>query len=314
MSNKKRRSCLAAFISFLLSLILTALLVAAIPITFLNLFLTDHNIDVLVDRTVSSIELDKIEFSTAEGDKTLSGVLLDITDEFDGWDRITEEQINDALLDDFVKGFVSDTLKQYGMSLKEGEAMLGWTPEQIYGFIESNKETIEKLAREAGYEGKLPIEEKKEMVIENIEKKIGKEGISATTLLGDSGEAEEFAHYLETAQKLFSKDTLMFIWWGTIFVVILIFFVNLGYFGSFCRACGFPAFLIGGIFFLAGLGITPILSFFDIQMPMIASAVEFAAGFVGALLMDISVIVLGVGLALIVISFISDAIARRREN
>ena len=75
-----------------------------------------------------------------------------------------------------------------------------------------------------------------------------------------------------------------------------------------------PAFLIGGIFFLAGLGIAPLLSVLDIQMPIIASAVEFAAGFVGALLMDISVIVLGVGLALIVISFISDAIARRREN
>lgn len=314
MSNKKKRSCLAAIISFLLSLILTAALIAAIPITLLNLFLTDHNIDVLVDRTVSSIELDKIEFSTAEGDKTLSGVLLDITDEFDGWDHITEEQINDALLDDFVKGFVSDTLKQYGMSLREGEAMLGWTPEQIYGFIEANKETIEKLAREAGYEGKLPIEEKKEMMIENIEEKIGKDGISASVLLGDSGEAEEFAHYLETVQKLFAKDSLLFVWGVTAFVALLIFFVNLGYFGSFCRACGFPAFLIGGIFFLAGLGISPLLSVLDIQVPMIASAIEFAAGFVGALLMDISVIVLGVGLALIVISFISDAIARRREN
>lgn len=314
MSNKKRRSCLAAFVSFLLAIILTAALIAAIPITLLNLFLTDHNIDVLVDRTISSIELDKIEFSTAEGDKTLSSVLLDITDEFDGWNHITEEQINDALLEDFVKGFVSDTLKQYGMSLKEGEAMLGWTPEQIYDFIEANKDTIEKLAREAGYEGTLPIEEKKEMMIENIEKRIGKEGISATTLFGDSGEAEEFTRYLETAQKLFSRESLFFVWGITVFVALLIFFVNLGYFGSFCRACGFPAFLIGGIFFLAGLGIVPLLSVLDIQMPMIASAVEFAAGFVGALLMDISVIVLGVGLALIVISFISDAIARRREN
>ncbi len=314
MSNKKKRSFLTAIISFLLSLILTAALITAIPITLLNLFLTDHNIEVLVDRTVSSIELDKIEFSTVEGDKTLSGVLLDITDEFEGWDHITEEQISDALLEDFVKGFVSDTLKQYGMSLKEGEAMLGWTPEQIYGFIESNKETIEKLAREAGYEGKLPIEEKKEMMIENIEEKIGKEGISAAALLGDSGEAEELARYLETAQKLFSQDTLLFVWGVTAFAVLLIFFTNLGFFGSFCRGCGFPAFLIGGIFFIAGLGVAPLLSLLNIQIPMIVSAIEFAADFVGALLMDISLIVLVAGLALIVISFISDTIACRREN
>ena len=311
MSNKKRRSCLAAFASFLLSIILTAALIAAIPITLLNLFLTDHNIDVLVDHTISSIELDKIEFSTEEGDKTVADVILDITDEVEGLNYITEEQINDVLLNDFVKGFVSDTLKQYGMSINS----LGWTPERIYGFIEGNQETIEQLAREAGYEGELPvIEEKKEIIIENIEQKIGEDGISATALLGDSGEAEEFTRYLETAQKLFSQDALFFVWGITAFVALLIFFVNLGYFGSFCRACGFPAFLIGGIFFLAGLGISPLLSVLDIQMPIIASAVEFAAGFVGALLMDISVIVLGVGLALIIFSFISDAIARRREN
>ena len=163
MSNKKRRSCLAALVSFLLAIILTAALIAAIPITFLNLFLTDHNIDVLVDHTISSIELDKIEFSTEEGDKTVADVILDITDEVEGLNYITEEQINDVLLNDFVKGFVSDTLKQYGMSINSH----GWTPERIYGFIEGNQETIEQLAREAGYEGELPvIEEKKEMIIQ----------------------------------------------------------------------------------------------------------------------------------------------------
>ncbi len=312
--KKRRQNFFLKFLSFLLALILMASLAVAVPITLLNLFLTDHNIDVIVDRAISSIELDKIEFSTADGAKTLSGALHDITNEFEGWDHITEEQINDALLEDFVKQFVSDTLTKLGMALMEGEATLGWTPEEIYGFIESNKDTIEELARDAGYEGKLPIEEKKDMMIANIEEKIGKDGISASALLGDSGEAEEFARYLDAAQALFSINILYLAWGLVAFIVVLIIFTNIGYFGAFCRTCGFPAFIIGALYFLAGLGVSPLLSIVTIPIPIVASAIEFTAGFLGALLMDISLIVLAVGFALVVISFISDAIRRKIDS
>lgn len=312
--KKRRQNFFLKILSFLLSLVLLASLAVAVPITLLNLFLTDHNIDVIVDRAISSIELEKIEFSTAGGTKTLSGALHDITNEFDGWDHITEEQINDALLEDFVKQFVTDALAQLGMSLKEGEAMLGWTPEQIYDFIEANKETIESLAREAGYEGKLPIEEKKDMIITNIEERIGEDGISASALLGSSDETEDLARYLELAQALFSVNTLYLAWALVAFIVILIAFTNLGYFGAFCRACGFPAFLVGAIYFLAGLGVSPILSIADLPIPIFASAVEFTAGFLAAMLMDISLIVTGVGFVLIIISFISDAIRRKIDS
>ncbi len=312
--KKRRQNFFLKFLSFLLSLVLLASIAVAVPITLLNLFLTDHNIDVIVDRAISSIELDKIEFSTADGTKTLSGAIHDVTSEFEGFDHITEEQINDALLEDFVKQFVSDTLSQLGMSLKEGEAMLGWTPEQIYGFIEANADTIEQLARDAGYEGELPIEEKKEMMIENIEEKIGKDGISASALLGDSSEAEEFALYLDAAQALFSINVLYLAWGLVAFIVILISFTNIGYFGAFCRACGIPAFIIGALYFLAGLGVSPLLSIVTIPIPIVASAIEFTAGFLGALLMDISLIVLAIGFALVVISFISDAIRRKIDS
>lgn len=312
--KKRKQNFFLKILSFLLSVILLASIAVSVPITLLNLFLTDHNIDVIVDRAISSIELEKIEFSTADGTKTLSGALHDITNEFDGWDHITEEQINDALLEDFVKQFVTDALAQLGMSLKEGEAMLGWTPEQIYDFIEANKETIERLAREAGYEGKLPIEEKKDMIIANIEERIGEDGISASALLGSSDETEDLARYLELAQALFSVNTLYLAWALVAFIVILIAFTNLGYFGAFCRACGFPAFLVGAIYFLAGLGVSPILSIADLPIPIFASAVEFTAGFLAAMLMDISLIVTGVGFVLIIISFISDAIRRKIDS
>lgn len=312
--KKRKQNFFLKILSFLLSVILLASIAVSVPITLLNLFLTDHNIDVIVDRAISSIELEKIEFSTAGGTKTLSGALHDITNEFDGWDHITEEQINDALLEDFVKQFVTDALAQLGMSLKEGEAMLGWTPEQIYDFIEANKETIERLAREAGYEGKLPIEEKKDMIIANIEERIGEDGISASALLGSSDETEDLARYLELAQALFSVNTLYLAWALVAFIVILIAFTNLGYFGAFCRACGFPAFLVGAIYFLAGLGVSPILSIADLPIPIFASAVEFTAGFLAAMLMDISLIVIGVGFVLIIVSFISDAIRRKIDS
>lgn len=309
--KKRRQNFFLKILSFLLALMLTAALALALPITLLNLFLTDHNIEIIVDHTVSTIELEELKFATADGTKSLSGVLLDITDEFEGWDHITEEQINDALLEDFVKQFVTDTLKRYGMSLKEGEQILGWTPEQIYDFVEANKETIEQLAREAGYEGKLPIEEKKDMMIANIEQKIGKDGISANTIFGNTSEADKIADYLNKASILFSDNTLYLAWGLIAFIVILLIFVNIGYFGSFLRACGFPAFIIGCIYFLAALAVDPILSLIKIPNAAIASVVDFTVGFIVAFLMDISLIVAAAGLGMIMISLIADAIKRK---
>lgn len=306
----KKQNFFLKLLSFLLALLLSAALALAIPITLLRFLLTDHNIDVIVDRVIDSIELDKLEFTTSDGTKSLSGILLEITDEFEGWSHITEEQINDALLEDFVKQFVTDTLKQYGMSLKEGEMMLGWTPEEIYGFVEDNKDTIERLAREAGYEGNLPITEKKEMMIANIEEKIGKDGISVNALLENTGISDQINDHLNRAQLIFSDNTLYLIWGIAAFIALLLFFVNFGYFGSFCRSCGFPAFMIGGLYFLLSFAFDPILSLIDLPFETVNSIIEFIAGFLEALIKDISMPVFAAGVALIILSFIADAIKR----
>ncbi len=305
--KKRRQNFFLKLLSFLLALILSAALVLAIPITLLRFLLTDHNIDVIVDRIISSVDLGELAFETAEGSKKLSSVLLDVTDQFEGWDHITEEQINDALLEDFVKGFASDALKQYGMSLKEGEELFGWTPEQIYDFVAANKDTIEALARDAGYTGELPIEEKKDMMIENIEKHIGKDGITVKTVLGDNDEAQKISGYLNQAQILFSDNTLILIWGIVAFIAILLVFTNIGYFGNFLRCCGFPAFIIGAIFFLGSFAADPVISFFKIP-DQFEDTVSFVVGFLMAMLKDLSISVLAVGLALIIASFIFDAI------
>ncbi len=307
----KKQNLFLKILSCILAVVLGFALIAAIPITLLRSLLTDRNIEIIVDRVIESIELEKLEFSTADGTKPLSGVLLDITNDFDGWDHITEEQINDALLEDFVKQFVTDALKQYGMSLKEGEQMLGWTPEQIYDFVEANKDTIEELAREAGYTGKLPIEEKKEMMISNIEERIGKDGISVNTILGSSDEADMVSDYLKRAQIIFSDSALYLAWGIVALLAVILFFVNFGYPGNFCRSCGFPAFTVGAMFFISSFSVDPIMSLIDISNEAIAGIVGFVVKFLVALLMDISVTVLAVGLLLIIASFIADAIKKR---
>ena len=60
MSNKKRRSCLAALLSFLLSIVLIAALLLAIPVTLLRYVLTDRNIELIVDHVIDSFEIVKI--------------------------------------------------------------------------------------------------------------------------------------------------------------------------------------------------------------------------------------------------------------
>ena len=312
--KKHKQNVFLKILSVLLALILSASLMIAIPITLLNMFLSDHNIELIVDRAVSSIELDKLTVPTPNGNKTISGAIHDVTSELEGWDHITEEQINEALLEDFVKKYVSNLLEGVGMSIKEGEAMLGWTPEQIYSFIEDNEDTIKNLAREAGYTGEIPIKENKDLIISNIESHIGEDGITAEALLKGSDETLDLARYLDTAQALFSIEVLCLAWGLVAFIVILIIFTNIGYFGAFCRSCGFPAFIVGTLYFLIGLGVSPLMSIVTLPIPIIENAVKFAVGFLAALLMDVSLIVLGVGLVLIIISFIADAIKRKIDS
>ena len=309
-SNKRRRGCFVGFISFILSLILMLVITAAIPLTLLNLFLNENNIEAIVDHIVSSIEIDKIEISTDEGNKTLPDVLLDVVTEFDDWEHIVEEPIDPVIIEDFVKKFATDAITQLGSSLKNGDQMLGWTPEQIYGLIAENEDMIESFVHAAGYKGEILISENEEIIIANIKQSIGEEGISVNTILEQSGEAEMVAEYLNKASLICSDKTLYLVLGIVGFIMLLLLLVNLGFFGSFLRACGVPALIVGGLYSLAAGAVDPILAFAEISDPTVASVVEFSAGFLATLLMKISLAVAVVGLGMIILSIITDTIKR----
>ncbi len=308
--KKHRRPILIAIISLLLSLIMAATLLIAIPITFFRFLLTDHNIEVIVDHAIDSIEFEKIEIRTESGSKSISELILDYTAEVEELDFITEELINQVLLNDFAKHFITDLLKQYGFSLTGGKDLPDLTAEEIYSIIEENIDTVEQFAREAGYEGEILLQENKEKIVSVIESAIGKEGISTEFFLESSNEGAKLAEYLRKAQLFFSDSTLLLVWGTVAFIALLLLFLNIKFLGSFCRACGFPAFIVGGLYTIAAFAAQTLIAMITIENEMLAELVRFTVGFVAALLADIALPAVITGLVLIIVSFVLDILRK----
>ena len=308
--KRKRRPILVAIISFFLAIILLAAIVLAIPVTLLRFILTDHNIEVIVDHVIDTVDISAIELNTADGTKTVSEAVVEYTSQIEGLSFITEEQINEVLLNDFAKEIISGMLKQYGLSLKDGQNITALTPEQIYSIVEANRDTIERLAREAGYEGTLPFDEYKSDMIASIEQAIGTEGISPEALLGGAEEAKELGDILDKAQLVFSDSALWLVWGLVAFIALLLLFLNIKFLGCFCRACGFPAFIVGGLYTLAAFAVDPILAMITIENRIAAEIVSFTVGFVVALLEDIALTTAIIGLVLIIVSFVLDILRK----
>ena len=308
-----RRPLLVGILSFLLALILMSALTIAVPVTFLRCLLTDHNIEVIVDRVIDSIDITSIEIPTGDSTQNVAGAILEFTSGVEGLSFITEEQINEVLLNDFVKQAATDILKQYGMSLAQGEEIFRLNAEQIYSYIEDNMDTLIQLAREAGYEGEIPFEENKEAIVATIEAAIGSEGISVESIIGNSEDAQMLGKYLKQAQLIFSDSTLYLVWGTVIFIAMLILFLNVKYISCFFRACGFPAFIVGGLYTLVSFSIGLIIAMIKIENELISEILNFIAGFSAALLADISVPMTAVGVAFIITSIII-AIIRRFQS
>ena len=307
----QRRSCLVAIISFLLSIVLLAALLLAIPVTLLRFVLTDHNIEVIVDRILDSVDIAKISIPTGNGTQNVAGAILEFTSEVEGLSFITEEQINEALLNDFVKQAATDILKQYGLSLTQGEELFRLNAEQIYAYVEANKDTLVQLARESGYEGDIPFEENKEVIVASIETAIGSEGITVESLMGNSEDAQKLGDYLKKAQLIFSDSALYLVWGLVAFVALLLFFLNFKFLGCFCRGCGFPAFIAGGLYTLAAFSIDPLLAMIPINNGIVADLANFIGGFVAALLADIALPTAITGAVLILLSIFFGIFRRR---
>ena len=142
-------------------------------------------------------------------------------------------------------------------------------------------------------------------------KLIGKDGISIDAILEDGDLKDNIDDYLEDASKILS-DTTLYLAWGVVGVlVLLLFIINLGYFGSFFASCGIPAFIIGLIYFLIALAIPPLLNIIDLPFVELEAFIDFLAGFFAAIIIDISSIVLIAGLALIILAIVINAITRK---
>ncbi len=308
--RSRRRPILVAILSFLLSIVLMAALALAIPVTLVRFILTDHNIEVIVDHVSDTVDIADIQISTEDGKKTVAEAVLDYTSEFEGLSFITEEQINEVLLGDFTKEIISNTLKQYSLLLKGENGTLDLTPEGIYSFIEENKDTLQALARESGYEGEIPLEEYKDEMLSALESAIGKEGISTDAILGISEQTEQLQSFLDRAQLIFSDSALWLVWGLVTFIALLLLFLNIKFLGSFCRACGFPAFIVGGLYTLAAFAAQTLLAMITIENEILAELVRFTVGFVAALLADIALPAVITGLALIIVSFVLDILRK----
>ena len=308
-----RRPLLIGILSFLLALILMSALTIAVPVTFLRCLLTDHNVEVIVDHIVDTLDPAGISIPTEGGTQNIAGAILEFTSGVEGLDFITEEQINEVLLNDFVKQAATDILKQYGMSLAQGEEIFRLNAEQIYSYIEDNMDTLVLLAREAGYEGEIPIEENKEIIVSTIESAIGSEGISVESIIDSYGDAQMLGYHLRRAQLIFSDSTLYLVWGTVIFIAMLILFLNVKYISCFFRACGFPAIIVGGLYTLVSFSIGLIIAMIKIENELISEILNFIAGFSAALLADISVPMTAVGVAFIITSIII-AIIRRFQS
>ena len=120
-------------------------------------------------------------------------------------------------------------------------------------------------------------------------------------------------YHLRRAQLIFSDSTLYLVWGAVIFIAMLILFLNVKYISCFFRACGFPAFIVGGLYTLVSFSIGLIIAMIKIENELISEILNFIAGFSAALLADISVPMTAVGVAFIITSIII-AIIRRFQS
>ena len=308
---KGKQNVFLKFISVLLSIVLTSALIAAVPLTVINGLLTEDNVELMVDEVIDILDLKKLGISTTEGGKSISYIMLYVMRDCKGIPYISEAQVSKTLVDDFVKQLTTDLLNQFNNSLEEGEINIGWKPKDIYRFLKKNEKTFQKLARESGYYNNIDIAASEESIIANIEDLIGKDGISIGTLLDDDNITEQVELYLSYAQLVFSDTAVLTLWGAVALIALLLLLVNIGYYTSFMRACGVPAFIVGGLCFILGFSVEPILNLIDLPLESLTEIVDFCAGLIGAMIMEVSSIVFIAGLALIIISIIVDIIMRK---
>ncbi len=312
--TKAKQNVFLKILSVFFAVILAVLLIASTAVTLLHTVISPDNTQNLVADLIDSIDLDDLYINTPDGKLSIGEYFIQSCQKNKGWENVTENDLEDTLEEEYIHEFASEIINEYLTEFVENDGELNITAEDIYDILESNDKTIKKMAKDLGFEGNLQIKEKKDTIISNIEKQIGQEGINIKLNVEAIGGSAVSGLALQSILFIFT-DIAMIAMWGIVAVfALIIFFINWGYFGNFLRSCGIPALIIGVIYLIASLCAEPLSQLFKLPDTAIGDAITFAIGYIAAILLEMSIVLAAVAVGLIIISVISDAIARKIRN
>jgi len=299
----------------LFAIILAVSIVAAIPVTVVNRLVSEKNIEKFVDTVISAFDIDKLAINIESGEGVaLSEAILMSIEDCEGIEYISKEQLNREFTEKFVKEMSVSFLTQFAASLENGNLEISWAPEGIYAFIEENESDLQKLALESGYYGQIDVSANKEVILEGVKEVIGEEGIEIDNLIEDVGALDQINSYLSYAQLLFSKKTVFLAWGLVALITLILLLINIGYFSSFLRASGIPAFVVGGLFALLSVMFESIIDMLNLPFENIVRIIKDSANILGNIILIISLIVLAVGFIFIVLSIVIYVVSSKKRR
>ena len=282
------------FVSACFSLLLAFVLIAAVPLWIINYMISEESIDTMADYIFEDVG--NIGFNTTEGSISVARLLLLSIKNCAGAEYITEKQMNDDLVPDFLKTVTLEILEDFN-----DQSEIRISADDVYDFLEENEDELSSLAKDSGYRLGIDINGNKQTIVRNVKDLLGKKGITLNTVLEEEL-ADTIELYLEYAQLVLSETAKNISYCVIAILGVIIFVLNLGYFKHFLTACGKPAVLIGTLYFISAIVLQAVCDSIDLPSGGAGSAIHFLFGYTAAVIMDFSAPVFLAGLTLLILS------------
>ena len=276
------------------SLLLAAVLILAVPLWIINYMLSEDSIDTVSEYIFEDVS--DIGFNTTEGSISVARLLLLSIKNCAGAEYITEKQMNEDIVPNFLEAITFDILEDFN-DLSE----IRISADDVYEFLEDNEDKLTRLAAESGYRYDVRIEENEEIIIDNLKDLLGRRGITLGTVI-DEDAAEALEPYLEYAQIALSQNVKVASYGAIAIIGAILFILNLGYFKKFLTSCGTPAVIVGALYFISAIILQALRDMIELPSGGIGSAIHFLFGYTAAVIMDFSAPVFLAGLALLILS------------
>lgn len=311
--HAERQKAGLVFLSVILSFFLTLNLIVAILFSSLGGLLRIGTLEKIVTTAIDNIDIATLEISTERGTQTVSDLILDMAYKYKGFQGITEDDIDFDKLEDFAKLFITQTFHNSGFGADDITS-LGWTPEQIYDFLESNQDVVRDLLESSGYKGDIPIEENKDALIATLESSLGEDGVTLGGIVESIGETnEEIPVYFNLLRAVFSVSSIVMIWCFALIIALILIPVNIKFPAAYLRSVGIP-FTIAGA--LISVTVTLSKAFLPVITKPLANGLQILIKelFIGfcAQVQTISLCVLAIGILLTVASITVSIIKHRK--